>query len=90
MTKPTQIAVSADHTNEAPPMITYPINSRFAICDCGSGFSVEDRRTGQRVSYHVTYAKALRARQAASKAAAQSSLERPVPKASSPLERPRQ
>lgn len=40
-------------------------NSRFAVCDCGGGFTVEDRKTGQRVSYHTSYTKALKARAAA-------------------------
>jgi hypothetical protein len=45
--------------------MSYPINSRFAVCACGNGFSVEDRKTGERVSFHTNYNKALKARNAA-------------------------
>jgi len=40
--------------------------SRFAICSTGSGYTVEDRKTGERVSYHHTWAAALAAAKAAS------------------------
>jgi hypothetical protein len=36
--------------------------ARFAICDPGNGFSVEDRKTGQRVGWFPTYAQAVKAR----------------------------
>lgn len=48
--------------------------SRFAICQPGTSFSVEDKRTGERVSTHSTYALALKAARAASKAAADTAL----------------
>jgi hypothetical protein len=46
--------------------MAYPITSRFAVCTCGNGFSVEDRKTGERVSFHTSYNKALKARNTAS------------------------
>lgn len=47
--------------------------SRFAICQPGNFFSVEDKRTGERVSTHSTYALALRAAKAASREVARKS-----------------
>ena len=41
--------------------------SRFAICSTGSGYTVEDRKTGARISYHRTWAEAAAAAKAASK-----------------------
>jgi hypothetical protein len=34
------------------------MTSRFCVCCVGNGFSVEDRRTGERVSYHATWGRA--------------------------------
>lgn len=44
-----------------------PRSSRFAVCDCGNFFSVEDRNTGERLSTHNTEGAAMKARDRATK-----------------------
>jgi hypothetical protein len=39
--------------------------ARFAICDPGNGFSVEDRKTGERIGWFSTYAQAVKAQKKA-------------------------
>lgn len=39
-----------------------PYNTRWPICPVGSGYSLEDRKTGERISFHSTLSGALRAR----------------------------
>jgi len=31
-----------------------PLTSRYSVCIVGNGYSVEDRKTGERMSYHTT------------------------------------
>lgn len=45
------------------------LTSRYAVCRVGDGFSVEDRRTGDRVSWHATAGAAKNAQRRASAAA---------------------
>jgi hypothetical protein len=44
------------------------MNSRFTVCRVGYGFSVEDKKTGERVGYYRSASAAVKARQAASDA----------------------
>ncbi len=44
----------------------YPMNSRFNICSNGMQYLVEDKRTGNTLSWHNSYRAALRARDKAS------------------------
>jgi hypothetical protein len=39
-----------------------PYNTRWLICPVGSGYSLEDRKTGERISFHSTLSGALHAR----------------------------
>lgn len=48
------------NTKHTLPRIN-PENSRYAVCVVGEGYSVEDRRTGERVSYHRTLSGAQKA-----------------------------
>lgn len=41
------------NTKRTLPRIN-PENSRYAVCVVGEGYSVEDKRTGNRISYHRT------------------------------------
>ncbi len=38
-----------------------PNTSRFAVCRVGEGYSVEDRRTGERMGWYSTEGKAIAA-----------------------------
>lgn len=38
------------------------LSSRYCVCLAGNGFSVEDRKTGERLSYHRTQGAAIKAR----------------------------
>jgi len=54
-------------------MDAYPINSRFSIASNGRQFLVEDKKTGQTLSWHNTYQSALKARNELSRAARKAS-----------------